>query len=69
MGDQLIMLDNAPIEWRISKQNSVCLFTMEREFVSMTQWRSVIGSLGYHTATTFFLQMFIIVFNCRKGLF
>ena len=33
------------------------------------QWRTVIGKLGYRTPTTFFLQVFMIVFNCRKVLF
>ena len=33
------------------------------------QWRSVMGNLGYRTSTTFFLQMFILVFYCRKVLF
>ena len=30
---------------------------------------TVIGKLGYRTPTTFFLQVFMIVFNCRKVLF
>lgn len=36
LGGQLVMLDNSPITWRTSKQKSVCLSTMESEFVSMT---------------------------------
>ena len=36
MGGQLVFLDTAPIMWRTSKQKSVCLSTMESEFVSMT---------------------------------
>lgn len=36
MGGQLIFLGSAPIMWRTAKQKSVCLSTMEAEFVSMT---------------------------------
>ena len=36
MGGQLVFLDTAPIMWRTSKLKSVCLSTMESEFVSMT---------------------------------
>lgn len=36
MGGQLVLLGKAPIMWRTSKQKSVCLSTMESEFVSMT---------------------------------
>ena len=37
----------------------------------MYHWRSVVGKLGYRTPTIFFffLQMFMIVFYCTKGLF
>ena len=33
------------------------------------QYRSIIGKLGYRSPTTFFLQMFMIEFYCRKVLF
>lgn len=36
MGGQLVLLGAAPIMWRTAKQKSVCLSTMESEFVSMT---------------------------------
>lgn len=36
MGGQLVLLDKSPIMWRTSKQKSICLSTMESEFVSMT---------------------------------
>ena len=39
------------------------------QIISLGQWRSVTDKLGYHTPTTFFLQMFMIVFYCRKLLF
>lgn len=31
------MLDRAPIMWRAFKQKSVCLSTMESEFVALTE--------------------------------
>lgn len=37
MGGQLLMLDKAPITWRAFKQNSVCLSTMESQFVALTE--------------------------------
>lgn len=36
IGGQLVLLGRAPIMWRTAKQKSVCLSTMESEFVSMT---------------------------------
>lgn len=36
MGGQIVFLGSSPIMWRTSKQKSVCLSTMESEFVSMT---------------------------------
>lgn len=37
VGGQIVMLDNAPVDWRTFKEKCVSLSTMESEFVAMTE--------------------------------
>lgn len=37
LGGQIVFLDESPIAWRTFKEKSVCLSTMEAEFVAMTE--------------------------------